>query len=63
MFYHRIGDTVEFKVLRDGQEQKLLLVVATRPPQETFGTQVTPQHGSPKPSGQWLTVVPASQER
>ena len=62
MFCHRVGDTVEFTVLRDGQEQKLLLVVAARPPQEQFGTQVTPQLGPPKPQGQWLTVVPASQE-
>jgi serine protease Do len=58
MFCHRVGDTVEFTVLRDGQEQKLLLVVGARPPQESFSAQ--PQ--SLKPPSQWLTVVPASQE-
>jgi len=63
MFGHRVGDTVEFTVLRDGQEQKLLLVVAARPPQESFGAQSIPQLGPLKPSGQPLTVVPTSQER
>jgi S1-C subfamily serine protease len=62
MFCHRIGDTVEFTVLRDGQEQKLLLIVAARPPQESFSAQALPQADPPKPPGQWLTVVPASQE-
>lgn len=62
MFLHRIGDTVEFTILRSGQEQKLLLIVAARPPQESFNAQVLPQPGLIKPPGQWLTVVPASQE-
>jgi serine protease Do len=62
MFCHRVGDTVEFTVLRDGQKQKLLLVVAARPPQEPFGVQAMPQLGAPKSPGQSLTVVPASQE-
>jgi serine protease Do len=39
MFYHRVGDTVEFTVLREGQETKLLLTVGARPPQEAFGIQ------------------------
>ena len=60
MFCHRIGDTVEFTVSRDGQEQKLLLVVGARPPQESFNAQPQPPS---KPSGQWSTVVPASQDR
>jgi serine protease Do len=62
MFRHRVGDTVEFTVLRGGQEQKFLLVVATRPQQESFGTQATAQPGPLKPPGQWLTVVPAKQD-
>jgi serine protease Do len=62
MFCHRVGDTVEFTVLRGGQEQKLLLVVVARPPQESFGAQASRQLGPLKPPGQWLTVVPASQE-
>ncbi len=62
MFCHRVGDTVEFVVLRDGQEQKLLLVVAARPPQESFGTQATLPPGPFTPPGQSLTLVPASQE-
>jgi serine protease Do len=62
MFCHRVGDVVEFTVLRGGQEQKLLLVVAARPPLESFGAQTMPQPGPLKPPSQWLTVVPASQE-
>jgi len=49
MFCHHVGDSVEFTVLRDGQEQKLLLVVAARPPQESFGTQSGRKLGRPKP--------------
>jgi serine protease Do len=63
MFSHRVGDTVEFTVLRGGQEQKLLLVVAARPRQESFGAPGVPQTGQPNTPGQWLTVVPASLER
>ncbi len=62
MFTHRVGDVVEFTVQRSGQEQKLLLVVAARPPLESFGAQVMPQTEPPKPAVQWMTVVPASQE-
>ncbi|HXI84015.1 MAG TPA: S1C family serine protease [Verrucomicrobiae bacterium] len=62
MFCHRVGDTVEFTVLRGGQEQKLLLVVAARPPQESFSAQTTPQPGLLRAPGQWLTIVPSSQE-
>jgi len=62
MFYHRVGDTVEFTLLRDGQKRKLLLIVATRPPQEPFGVQAMPQLGALKPPDQSLTVAPASQE-
>jgi serine protease Do len=62
MFYHRAGDKVEFTVLRDGQTANLLLVVGTRPPQETFNSLPPPQIGLPRPQGPGLTVVPASQE-
>jgi serine protease Do len=63
MFCHRVGDTVEFTVLRDGQKHRLLLIVAARPPQEPFGIQGMPQLGALKPPDQSLTVVPASQEQ
>jgi len=64
MFYHRVGDKVEFTVLRNGQMANLLLVVGTRPAQETFASQPPPPAlGFPQPQGPGLTVVPASQER
>jgi len=63
MFYHRVGDKVEFTVLRDGQTANLLLVVGVRPAQETFNFQPPPQVALPRPQGPWPTVVPASQER
>jgi serine protease Do len=62
MFYHRVGDKVEFTVLRNGQEQKLLLVVGSRPAEEAFDSPPIPQIGPPRQPGQWSTVVPASQE-
>ncbi len=62
MFYHRVGDTVAFTVLRDGQRQKLLLIVAARPPQEPFGVQATPQLGALKPPEQSLVGVPGPPE-
>jgi serine protease Do len=62
MFYHRVGDQVEFTVLRNGQEQKLLLVVGNRPAEEALDSPPLPQIGSPKRQGQWPTVVPASQD-
>lgn len=63
MFYHRVGDTVEFTVLRDGQEQKLLVVVGNRPPEEESNPSSISQTAAPQRQGQRLTVVPASQER
>ena len=63
MFFHRVGDKVEFTVLREGQQQKLLLVVGARPPQEPFSTQPGPLPGLPQLAGPSPTVVPASQER
>lgn len=62
MFYHRVGDKVEFTVLRNGQEQKVLLVVDRRPAEEAFNSAPIPQIGPPRQQGQWPTVVPASQE-
>jgi serine protease Do len=62
MFYHHVGDAVEFTVLRDRQKQKLLLIVAARPPQEPFGVQAVPQLGALKPPDPSPNVVPASQE-
>jgi len=63
MFYHRVGDRVEFTVLRNGQEQKFLLVVGNRPAEEANGASPTPQVGLPPPPGRRPTMVPASQER
>jgi S1-C subfamily serine protease len=63
MFYHRVGDRVEFTVLRNGQEQKFLLVVGNRPPEEAPGAPPMPQVGLPPPPGRRPTIVPASQER
>ena len=62
MFYHRVGDRVEFTVLRDGQEHKLLLIVGNRPPEEAGNTQPMPQAGFPRQPGALPTIVPASQE-
>ncbi|HVM60944.1 MAG TPA: trypsin-like peptidase domain-containing protein [Verrucomicrobiae bacterium] len=47
MFYHRVGDKVEFTVLRDGLEQKIILTVGGRPAQEAFGFVSAPQAVSP----------------
>ena len=62
MFYHRVGDRVEFTVLRNGQEQKVLLVVGSRPAEEAFNSAPIPQIGPPRQQGQWPMAVPASQE-
>jgi S1-C subfamily serine protease len=43
MFYYRVGDKVEFTVRRNGLEQKILLTVGSRPPQEAFGSVTTPR--------------------
>ncbi len=37
MFFHRAGDKVTFTVLRNGQDQQVILTVGSRPAQETFG--------------------------
>jgi serine protease Do len=37
MFYHHVGDKVEFTVRRNGLQQKVVLTVGSRPPQEAFG--------------------------
>jgi S1-C subfamily serine protease len=63
MFYHRIGDKMEFTVLRNGQEENLRVVVGTRPAQEAFGILPPPQIALPKPLGRGPTMVPASHER
>lgn len=60
MFYHRVGDKVEFTVLRNGQEEKLLLSVAVRPAQEAFGFLPPPRIVPPREQTQWPKVVPAS---
>ncbi|HTS17938.1 MAG TPA: trypsin-like peptidase domain-containing protein [Verrucomicrobiae bacterium] len=56
MFYHRAGDRVEFTVLRNGHEQKIVLTVGTRPVQEAFGSVSVPQPVSSAPP----PVVPRS---
>jgi serine protease Do len=63
MFYHRVGDAVEFTVLRDGQEMKLLLTVGARPPQEAFGFQPVQQVAPARQPVQWPVMVPTSQQR
>lgn len=63
MFYHRVGDKVDFTVLRDGQKANLLLVVGARPAQEAFGSPPLPQIGPPRQFGQGPTMVPATHER
>jgi S1-C subfamily serine protease len=63
MFYHRVGDQVEFTVLRHGLEQRIMLVVGSRPAQEAFGSVSIPQLVPPGPSVPWPVAVPASQER
>jgi serine protease Do len=63
MFYHRVGDQVEFTVLRNGQEEKLRVVVGARPAQEAFGFPPPPQIAPPRLQGQGPTMVPALHER
>jgi S1-C subfamily serine protease len=63
MFYRRAGDRVEFTIRRDGQEQKVLLAVSARPTEEPVQVRSVPEFGFPKLPKQWLTVVPASQQR
>ena len=62
MFYHRVGDKVEFTVRRNGLEQKIVLTVGSRPPQEAFGSVSIPQLVPPAPSAPQSVAVPASQE-
>jgi hypothetical protein len=54
---------VEITILRDGQQEKLLLIVGPRPAQEPFGATPVPQIGPYRQQNQWPTMVPASQER
>jgi len=63
MFYHHVGDKVEFTVSRDGREQMIVLTVGSRPPQEAFGFMSMPQLVPPGPSVPQSVAVPASQER
>ncbi len=63
MFFHRVGDKVEFTVQRNGLEQKIVLTVGSRPEQEAFGSVSIPQLVPPVPSVPLSTAVPASQER
>jgi len=62
MFYHHVGDAVEFTVLRNGEERKLLLTVGARPPQEAFGFEPVQQVPAPRPPVRWPVIVPASQQ-
>jgi len=62
MFYHRIGDQVEFTVLRHGLEQRIVLVVAAVP-RKKLRLRVDSTTCSPGPSAPWPVAVPASQER
>jgi len=63
MFYHRVGDTVEFTVLRDGQEMKLLLTVGARPSQEAFDFQPVQQIVPGRQPVQWPMMVPTARQR
>ena len=63
MFYCRAGDRMEFTVRRDGQEQKIMLVVGSRPAEEIAAVQPLPSRGPLRPVGEWPTVVPAAAER
>jgi len=63
MFYRHTGDQMEFTILRNGQEQKVSLVVGARPAEETAAVRPIPQLGPLRPQGQWPVLVPASQER
>ncbi len=64
MFYYRVGDKVEFTVRRNGLEQKIMLTVGSRPPQEAFGSVPIPipQLAPPGPSAPQSVAVPVSQE-
>jgi S1-C subfamily serine protease len=62
IFYYRVGDKVEFTVRRNGLEQRIVLIVASRPPQEPFGSVSASRLASPDPSAPRPVAVPASQE-
>lgn len=62
MFYHRAGDNVEFTVRRDGLEQKIVLIVGSRPPEEAFGSVPIPKLVPPGASVPRTAAIPASQE-
>jgi serine protease Do len=62
MFYRHAGDQVEFTVLRDGQEKKVLLIVAARPVDESVLVQTVPEFSPLKLPGR-PALVPASQEQ
>ena len=62
MFYYHVGDKVEFTMRRNGLEQKIVLTVGSRPPQEAFGSVTTPQPVPPGPAAPQSVAVPASQE-
>jgi S1-C subfamily serine protease len=63
MFFHRFGDKVEFTVRRNGLEQKVVLTVGSRPPEEPFGAVPMPTLVPATPSAPQAVAVPASQER
>jgi serine protease Do len=63
MFYHRVGDKVEFTVRRNGSEQKVVLTVGSRPLQEAFGFVSIPPLVPPASPAPQAVPVPASQER
>jgi len=63
MFFHRVGDKVEFTVRRNGLEQKIVLTVGSRPEQEAFGSVSIPHLVPPGPSVPRSAAVPVSQAR
>ncbi len=63
MFYCHAGDKVEFTVRRDGEEQKIALVVGARPAEETAAAPPIPSPGPLRTVGEWPTIVPAAHER
>jgi S1-C subfamily serine protease len=62
MFYHRVGDQVAFTVRRNGLEQRIVLTVGSRPPQEPFGSVPMPQLVPPVPTAPQSVAVPVLQE-
>ena len=62
MFFCHSGDQMEFTVRRDGQEQRILLTVGTRPVDEPVTPQPVPSRRPMRPVSE-PTLVPAVQER